>query len=81
MDTFLTQTNTNTNTCATKLPNFTKADLEIIHKRLKPEEKIRKKVKEKLEVRFLNGEIKREEMQELEEELVRDLEAELLKNL
>ena len=69
------------NTCATKLPNFTKADLEIIHKRLKPEEKIRKKVREKLEVRFLNDEIKREEMQELEEELVRDLEAELLNNL
>ena len=62
------------NTCANKLPNFTKADQEIISKRLKPEEKIRKKVKEKLEVRFLNGEIKREEMQELEEELVRDLE-------
>ena len=61
-------------------PNFPKADLERNYEKAKPENKIRQRVREKLEVRFKNGEIDREKLEELEEDLVKDLTAELLNN-
>ena len=51
---------------------------EFEKEKVKPEQKIRQKINKKLEMRFNNGEISKEEMLELEEELVKELKAELL---
>ena len=47
-------------------------------KNVELDEKIRQKVKTKLEVKFLNGDISRAEMEKLEEELGQELRAELI---
>ena len=58
--------------------NVAEDDLESKPEKEKVEldEKIRQKVKTKLEVKFLNGDISRAEMEKLEEELVKELVAE-----
>ena len=64
----------------TKPSNVAEDDLEAKPEKEKVEldEKIRQKVKTKLEVKFLNGDISRAEMEKLEEELVKELEVELI---
>ena len=69
-----------TETQSEELSKLARADLEIKHAKVKPKDVIRKRVKEKLEARFKNGEISIEEMRLLEEHLVKELTEELLIN-
>ena len=64
----------------TKPSNVAEDDLEAKPEKEKAEldEKICQKVKTNLEVKFLNGDISRAEMEKLEEELVKELEVELI---
>ena len=64
----------------TKLSNLAKDDIALKHgkEKVKPAEKIRQAVKKKLDERFNNGEINREEIETLEEVLVKELKEEIL---